>query len=112
MSIWQEIQLTREELKITLQESKELGEKWAASKAKYETVKAKQTLEYKARGFAATIIEKIIKGDKLVNEAMYQMDVAQVQYDNSKEAINILKKDYDYLREQYQREWTQSGWRD
>jgi hypothetical protein len=37
------------------------------------------------------------------------MDVAKVKYDNAYEAINILKKDFDFLREQYSREWSQAG---
>lgn len=112
MGIYQQIQDTRTDLKLTLELAKEYGLKWAAAKAKYETVKAKRTLDFKADGYAATIIDKIIKGDPEVNDALYLMDSTEVEYKNAVEAINVLKKDYDYLREQYQREWTQAGWSD
>ena len=110
MSVWQQIQQTREELKLTLEESKQLGIKWVAHKAKYESVKARRALDLKGQGMAATVIDKVLKGDPDVNEAMYDMDVAEVEYRNAVEAINVLKKDYDFLREQYQREWNESGW--
>ena len=110
MSIWNQIQETREELKSTLKLAKELGFYWAKSKAVYESAKSLRTLELLEQGRSATAIDKLIKGDPQVNKAMEEMDRALVEYDNAKEAINVLKKDYDYLREQYQREWNESGW--
>ena len=110
MSIYQDIQSIREELHLTLELSEKQGEKWAVAKARYETVKSRAVLDLKSGGYAATIIEQIIKGVPDVNDAYMEMLTAEVQYKNTCEAINVLKKDYDFLREQYQREWSQSGW--
>ena len=112
MSVFQQIQKVREELHIALQESKALGERYAVSKAKYEGVKSRCVLELKEQGYSASIIEQIIKGVPEVNDALLDVLTTEVQYKNACEAINVWKKEYDYLREQYQREWSQSGWSD
>lgn len=112
MSIYQQIVKVRDELKITLDESKALGERWAILKAQYESTKSRRALEMKEQGFTASMIELTIKGDADVSQAMMERDIAEVQYKNACEGVNVLKKEFDYLREQYQREWTQSGWSD
>lgn len=107
--VYQDILTIREQLKSTLKQWEMLGEIWANKKASAESIKARRVLELKDSGFSATIIDKIIKGDPQVNQAIFDMDVAKVKYDNAYEAINILKKDFDFLREQYSREWSQAG---
>ena len=63
----------------------------------------------KEQGYAAAIIDKVIKGVPDVNDALLERELAKVEYDNASEALNILKRDFDFLRDEYRREWTQSG---
>lgn len=112
MSVYQEITQVLDEMKITSKESKALGEKWAMLKSRYESVKSRRVLEMKEGGFSASMIELVIKGDAEVSDAMMERDIAEVQYKNACEGVNVLKKEFDFLREQYKREWEQAGWSD
>lgn len=109
MTVYQSLMKARDEMRATLEERKLLGEKMAITAAKYESAKAHATLELKGQGYAATIIDKVIKGMPAVNDALLERDLAKVEYDNATEALNILKRDFDFLRDEYRREWTQSG---
>ena len=109
MSIWQEIQDTRALLDTTREEARVYGLAMNAAECKYNTAKALRVLELLEEGKSATVINMIIKGDPKVSLALNEFQNFQVEYKNACEAVQILKRDYDFLREQYQREWGQAN---
>ena len=106
MSIWEEIKKTRELLDITLKEECETGRAMNAAECKYHTVKALRVRELMEDGYSAAIINQVIKGDPKVAKALNEYQDFQVEYKNANEGVQVLKRDYDFLREQYKREWS------
>ena len=109
IELYQEIQETKRLLDIALKEAKARGMMMTAAEAKYYSVKDLRVRELMDENKSATIINLIIKGEPDVNDAMNKYHDMQVEYKNACEAINVYKKWLDYLREEYQREWTQAG---
>ena len=109
MDLWSEIESTLAKLDLALDLTKKRGEEWAQAKADYYTAKAEAALQMRKDGVPVTLIEIAVKGDKAVNRAMLEMDIAEVGYDNAREARNVYKKKLDTLREQYDREWSRAG---
>jgi hypothetical protein len=79
-----------------------------AKKARYYTVKAQKAFEMREKGFPVTFIQDVVKGVPEVNKAMSEYNAAEVEYENAREARNVVKKKLDTLREQYTREWSQA----
>ena len=109
VDLWQDIKKTKELLDVALKEAKARGIAMNAAEAKYYTVKDLRVRELMDESKSGTVIAMIIKGEPDVNTAMNEYHDLQVEYKNACEAINVYKKWLDFLREQYQREWSQSG---
>ena len=109
MSIWQEIQETRALLDTTREEARAYGLAMNAAECKYNTVKSLRVRELLDEGFNISIIRETIKGELEVARALNEFQDLQVEHKNAYEAVQILKRDYDFLREQYQREWGQAN---
>ena len=112
MSLWNEIEEVTRLLDMSLKEAKERGAKCVLAEAEYYSAKANAAFALKADGMSGTMIGIVIKGHPMVVDRMLEYHAAQVEYENAKEARNVYKKKLDTLREQYQREWSQSGMRD
>ena len=112
MSLWNEIEEVTRLLDMSLKEAKERGAKCVLAEAEYYSAKANAAFAMKADGMSGTMISIVIKGHPMVVDKMLEYHAAQVEYENAKEARNVYKKKLDTLREQYQREWSQSGMRD
>lgn len=112
MSLWNEIEEVTRLLDMSLKEAKERGAKCVLAEAEYYSAKANAAFAMKADGLSGTMISIVIKGHPMVVDKMLEYHAAQVEYENAKEARNVYKKKLDTLREQYQREWSQSGMRD
>lgn len=112
MSLWAEIEECTRLLDLALKEAGERGNRFVLAEAAYYTQKTITTFELKEEGYNASMIALIIKGMPEVAAKMQAYHRAQVEYENAREARNIYKKKLDTLREQYQREWSQSGMRD
>lgn len=112
MSLWNEIEEVTRLLDMSLKEAKERGAKCVLAEAEYYSAKANAAFALKAEGMSGTMISIVIKGHPMVVDKMLEYHAAQVEYENAKEARNVYKKKLDTLREQYQREWSQSGMRD
>ena len=112
MSLWNEIEEVTRLLDMSLKEAKERGAKCVLAEAEYYSAKARVAFSLKEDGYPVTLIEMTIKGVPEVCDKMLEYHAAQVEYENAKEARNVFKKKLDTLREQYQREWSQSGMRD
>ena len=109
IDLWQEIQETKKLLDIALKEAKARGIAKNAAEAKYYTIKDLRVRELMDENKSGTVISMIIKGEPGVNEAMNEFHDCEVEYNNAIEAIRVYKRWFDFLREQYQREWTQAG---
>lgn len=109
MNLWQEIQRTKELLELALEEAKARGVAMNAAEAKYYSVKDLRVRELMDENKSGTVIAMIIKGEPEVNQAMNEFHDMQVKYKNACEAIQVYKRSFDFLREQYQREWSQSN---
>lgn len=109
LELYQEIRDTQKMLEVALREAKARGLAMNAAEAKYYTVKDLRVRELMDEGKSGTVIQMIIKGEPDVNAAMNEYHDFQVEYKNACEALQVFKRHYDYLREQYQREWTKEG---
>ena len=107
--LWGEVMDAKESMDLALRACKERGLERSRLEAHYYSVKADAVQAMKDAGCTATEISLRIKGDPAVNEAMRAFHDADVGYENAREAVMVFKKWFDFLREQYQREWGQSG---
>ena len=107
LDLWTEIQETKKLLDLALKEAKSRGLMMNAAEAKYYGVKDRRVRELMDENKSGTVIAMLIKGEPEVNAAMNEFHDYQVEYKNACEAINVYKKWFDFLREQYQREWSQ-----
>ena len=104
--LWEQMKSCMEMLDTALLECKERGAKMVEKKAEYYSVKAEKAFDMREKGFPVTFIQDVIKGVPEVNKAMSKFNKAEVEYENAREARNVIKKKLDTLREQYQREWS------
>lgn len=111
MDLWSEIEEVTRLLDLSLVEAKKRGDAMVRAEAEYYSAKARAAFDLKEDGYAVTLIEMVIKGMPEVVGKMTAYHAAQVEYENAKEARNVYKKKLDALREQYAREWSQSGMR-
>lgn len=102
----EEIQEAQQDLKLALAKARERGQKMVLAEAKYYETKDRRTRELMDEGYSASAISMMIKGEREVNEAMSEFHDMQVLYKNACEAIQVYKRLHDFLRDQYQREWT------
>ena len=109
MNVWEEIRETKRLLDLALKQARLRGIAMNAAEAHYYTTKDYRVRMMMDEGMSATAIQMIVKGEKDVSEAMNKYHDLQVEYKNACEAVNVYKKWFDFLREQYQREWSQSG---
>lgn len=110
--LWGQIEKCMQLLDKALKESSERGSKCVNAEAEYYTQKAETAFELMKDGHSASMIALVIKGDSRVAAKMKVFKQSSVEYENAREARNIYKKKLDTLREQYQREWSQSGMKD
>lgn len=109
LPLWEQIRECHEMLDRALRECKERGRRMVECEARYYTVKAEESFRLLEEGYANTLIQTVIKGVPRVSEAMSEYHAAQVEYENAREARQVIKKKHDALREQYQREWGAAG---
>lgn len=109
MNLWNSIEDDLQALDEAQSDFKAAGNKLAKAEVAYQIAKNKRALELKNAGQPATIIQLTIKGDKDVAPKLLERECAQVDYDTSKELVNVLKKRIDTYREQLSREWNYNG---
>ena len=103
--LWQDIDNAFHDLQEELKEGEELGIKWSNAENAYQAAKHKRTLELKADGHTATMIQMLLKGDSEVATKLFERDSALVLYNASKSRENALKLKIRVLDAQLQREW-------
>lgn len=109
MDLLSDLQRDRDLMRKAVAECTDRGRKLAKAEAEYQAIKNVRVLEMKAEMLPATLIQILIKGDPAVNEKLLQRDVAQVEYDSARDAVNVYKLDARLIEQQIQREWNQSG---
>lgn len=109
MNLWNSIQDDLQALDEAQADFRASGKKLAQAEVNYQIAKAKRVLELKDEGKTATIIQLMIKGDDDVAPTLLERECAQVDYETSKELVNVLKKRIDTNREQLAREWNYNG---
>jgi len=103
--LWEQMTECMRMLDTALLECKERGQRMVQTKAAYYTEKAEAAFDMREKGYPVTFIQDVLKGVPNVNRAMTAFNAAEVEYENAREARNVIKKKLDTLREQYQREW-------
>lgn len=106
--LWNGIEEDRTALKEANRNNLALGRKAAVAEAEYQRAKAARVWQLAEEGRPASFIALVIKGDQGVNPYMLKRDVAQYEYENSKEEINGLKLSIRVQNDQMAREWGQS----
>ena len=109
LPLWEQIKECHRMLDVALKECKKRGNAMVLAEARYYTEKMRVSFELLEQGYANTLIQTVIKGMPTVNEAMSEYHAAQVEYENAREARQVIKKKHDALREQYAREWGAAG---
>lgn len=86
---------------------RESGHRLAAAQRDYQRAKNVRMFEMQAEGQTATFISGAVKGDPNVNAAMFQRDMAQVDYESDRDLVNVLKLEIRVLMNELAREY---GW--
>ena len=107
--LWEQEKHCMRMLDTALLECKKRGSSMVSLKAAYYTAKAKEAFRLREEGYPVTFISDVLKGMPSVNEAMSEFNLAEVEYENSREARNVWKKKLDTIREEHSREWGRSG---
>lgn len=95
-------------LDLALSECKVRGNTFAHAKNRYYTEKSKESFHLLNAGYANTFIQTVIKGRPSVAEAMLDYDIANVEYENAMQAINVYKLKLRALEAEIEREWEQT----
>ena len=90
---------------------RQMGESKAEKEAAYNVALAKAIMALRADGEAASVCEKLAKGQKDVARAYIDWQCAESLYAASKEHVQLTKRRADALRDQIAREWTAAGGR-
>ena len=109
LPLWEQIRHVMSMLDTALLECKKRGQAMVAAKAAYYTAKAEAAFRLREEGHPVTFIQEVLKGEADVCAAMMEYNAAEVEYENAREARNVLKKKLDTLREEYTREWGATG---
>lgn len=109
MNLLSELQRDRDLMRKAVAECTDRGRVLARAEAEYQEAKNIRVLEMKDERVPATLIQLLIKGDPKVNEKLFRRDVARVDYDSARDAVNVYKLDARLLEQQIQREWNMSG---
>ena len=88
---------------------RQMGEKKAAKEADYNVALAKAMLDLRANGTAASMCERLAKGNKDVALAYVDWQNHETLYAAAKEHVQLTKRRADAIRDQIAREWTMAG---
>lgn len=87
------------------EEFKRLGMEYAEKEAEYYRLKNLRTVQMLAEKHTATAIQLLIKGDRIVNDALLERNLAETLYKASHERILALKLQINIYEKQYEREY-------
>lgn len=87
------------------------GRQKAEAEAEYNVALAKAMLALRANGTAASMCERLAKGDRDVAMQYIAWQNLETLYSAAKEHVQLTKRRADAIRDQIQREWTAAGGR-
>lgn len=85
------------------------GRDMVVAEAAYYSAKSEAAFDLKEQGYPVTFIEMVVKGRPQVAKRLTAYHMAQIEYENARECVNVIKKKLTALNDQYQREWSQAG---
>ena len=108
VSIYQRFDSMQHELDALIDSLHELGEKLAGAEKDYRIEKRKAELYYRDKGYPASMLGDLAKGQSDIAELAYMRDVAQYAYDATREAVMAKKLGMNILRDIYRNEYGRS----
>lgn len=91
---------------------KQAGAAKAAAERDYRVGKRKGIIfERERHGSPASLTIDLVKGREDIAELALRRDLAESEYEATREALLLAKKEIDTLRELYAREWAAAGQR-
>lgn len=106
---FQQLDEARAEYKLLTSELPTLAVEKAEAEAAYQKAKAIRTLELKAEGLPATLIQLVVKGDEAVNGLLLKRDSTAAIYEATQKAVDTYKLDARLIEARIQRDWNQGG---
>lgn len=108
-----ELQITLEETMAQAYESlhrlRAEGIEKAKAAAEARAALKSQEVALKAHGYPATLISSIAKGSASVNDKILAADIAESNWECTREELLLRKREADIIREQISREWAESA---
>ena len=95
-------------MKLAQREAKGRGVTLARVTARYYSAKAEETLELYEKGYPATLVANLIKGQPRTNALLEEKLAEEVGYKNAVEATNVYKLIARILNDEEERDWEQA----
>jgi hypothetical protein len=95
-------------VKVAQQEAKGRGITLSRVTAEYYSAKAEETLALYEKGYPATLIANLIKGQPRTNALLEKKLAEEAGYKNAVEATNVYKLIARILNDEEQRDWEQA----
>ncbi len=88
------------------------GQAMATARREYRVALAKEQLHLRLDDkLPASMVQDVARGAEGVAQRKYLLEMAEVSYNASREAVMLRKREADVIREQMSREWSQAGYR-
>ena len=106
--LWARIEDCIRLIDLTVTEAKRRGEVMVDAKADYYEAKEQECSDMQGEGQSATYISMTVKGRPNVNPKLRAYGLAQVEYDNARDAMQTYKLLLRVLEAQMEREYEQA----
>lgn len=106
--LWVRIQEAERMMKLAQKEAKGRGITLSVVTAQYYSAKAEETLELYEKGYPATLIANLIKGQPKTNKLLEKKLAEEAGYRNAVEATNVYKLVARILNDELEREYEQA----
>ena len=98
-----------QELTNNIAQLRQQGDAVARTERDYQSAKSQTWLRMRTEGVSVTEVKDSIKGHVDVVNKLFARDKARVDYDVTKECINVYKLQLKLIENQIAREWGESG---
>ena len=106
--LWVRIEEALHMVSVAQREAKGRGVTMARVTAEYYSAKARETMALHEKGYPATLIANLIKGQPETNRLLEQKIAEEVGYKNAVEATNVYKLIARVLNDEQEREYEQA----
>lgn len=111
MSLWNEIDDCLKDMERCRETALRFGRDMVLAEAEYYSAKSRAAFSLKEQGYPVTFIEMTVKGMSEVSRKLTDYHMAEIEYENARECVNVLKKKLSALNDEMQREWSAAGMR-